>query len=119
MDVRHDRASLRRYPEGGRLSPSLRGRGRLAQWVQRIHTRHEETAAFAAGAEAHRIGGLALCAGSCAPRNLHFINWLFDCYGSRPVLAMAAETPSGEIGRNFRKPIRKACSANAVAIASW
>src|SRR6185295_3183987 len=50
--------------------------------------RHEEAAAFAAGAEAHLTGRLAVCAGSCGPGNLHLINGLYDCHRSRvPVLA--------------------------------
>ena len=69
------------------------------QW---IHVRHEETAAFAAGAEAHLTGKLALCAGSCGPGNLHLINGLYDCHRSRvPVLAIAAQIPSPEIGSNY------------------
>src|SRR5277367_5586497 len=64
-----------------------------------IHVRHEEVAAFAAGAEAHLTGSLAVCAGSCGPGNLHLINGLFDCHRSRvPVLAIAAHIPSGEVG---------------------
>ena len=43
-----------------------------------IHMRHEEAAAFAAGAEAQLTGELAVCAGSCGPGNLHLINGLFD-----------------------------------------
>src|SRR5215475_3063824 len=42
-----------------------------------IHMRHEEAGAFAAGAEAHLTGQLAVCAGSCGPGNLHMINGLF------------------------------------------
>jgi pyruvate dehydrogenase (quinone) len=67
-----------------------------------IHVRHEEVAAFAAGAEAHLTGSLAVCAGSCGPGNLHLINGLYDCQRSRvPVLAIAAHIPSAEIGRNY------------------
>src|SRR6202049_3906766 len=67
-----------------------------------IHMRHEEAAAFAAGAEAHLTGQLAVCAGSCGPGNLHLINGLFDCHRSRvPVLAIAAHIPSAEIGTNY------------------
>ncbi len=80
------------------LTESLRRRGDI-EW---IHTRHEETAAFAAGAEAHLTGKLAVCAGSCGPGNLHLINGLFDCHRSRvPVLAIAAQIPSAEIGRGY------------------
>src|SRR5881296_346989 len=67
-----------------------------------IHVRHEETAAFAAGAEAHLTGRLAICAGSCGPGNLHLINGLYDCHRSRvPVLAIAAQIPSHEIGSGY------------------
>jgi pyruvate dehydrogenase (quinone) len=67
-----------------------------------IHMRHEEGAAFAAGAEAHVTGELAVCAGSCGPGNLHLINGLFDCQRSGvPVLAIAAHIPSSEIGIDY------------------
>ena len=67
-----------------------------------IHMRHEEAAAFAAGAEAHLTGSLAVCTGSCGPGNLHLINGLFDCQRSGvPVLAIAAHIPSTEIGIDY------------------
>ena len=67
-----------------------------------VHMRHEEAGAFAAGAEAHLTGQLAVCAGSCGPGNMHLINGLFDCYRSRvPVLAIAAHIPSNEIGGHY------------------
>jgi pyruvate dehydrogenase (quinone) len=66
------------------------------------HVRHEETAAFAAGAEAHLTGKLAVCAGSCGPGNLHLINGLYDCQRNRvPVVAIAAQIPSAEIGSTY------------------
>ncbi len=80
------------------VTESLRQRDKI-QW---IHTRHEEAAAFAAGAEAHLTGKLAVCCGSCGPGNLHLINGLFDCHRNRvPVLAIAAHIPSGEIGSGY------------------
>jgi pyruvate dehydrogenase (quinone) len=80
------------------LTDSLRRQGKI-EWV---HVRHEEVAAFAAGAEAHVTGALAVCAGSCGPGNLHLINGLFDCHRSRvPVLAIAAQIPSAEIGSGY------------------
>lgn len=67
-----------------------------------LHVRHEEVAAFAAGAEAQLTGKLAVCAGSCGPGNLHLINGLFDCHRTRtPVLAIAAHIPSPEIGGGY------------------
>jgi pyruvate dehydrogenase (quinone) len=70
--------------------------------IEWLHMRHEEGAAFAAGAEAHLTGRLAVCAGSCGPGNLHLINGLFDCHRSGvPVLAIAAHIPSSEIGIDY------------------
>ncbi|MEU8473337.1 pyruvate dehydrogenase [Streptomyces sp. NPDC029006] len=69
------------------------------EWIQ---VRHEEVAAFAAGAEAQLTGRLAACAGSCGPGNLHLINGLYDAHRSMaPVLALAAHIPSGEIGTGY------------------
>jgi pyruvate dehydrogenase (quinone) len=75
---------------------------RRAGVIDWIHVRHEETAAFAAGAEAQLTGNLAVCAGSCGPGNLHLINGLFDAHRSMaPVLAIAAQIPSSEIGTDY------------------
>jgi pyruvate dehydrogenase (quinone) len=87
------------------LTDSIRRHGKI-EW---LHVRHEEVAAFAAGAEAHLTGDPAVCAGSRGPANLHFIKGLFDCikglfdcHRSRvPVLAIAAHIPSGEIGADY------------------
>src|SRR6201982_2696308 len=80
------------------LTDAIRRQGKI-EWV---HVRHEEVAAFAAGAEAHLTAELAVCAGSCGPGNLHLINGLFDCHRSRvPVLAIAAQIPSSEIGSGY------------------
>src|SRR5438132_596015 len=75
---------------------------RKQEQVRWIHVRHEETAAFAAGAEAHLTGKLSVCAGSCGPGNMHLVNGLYDCHRSRvPVLAIAAQIPSNEIGSGY------------------
>jgi pyruvate dehydrogenase (quinone) len=80
------------------ITDSIRATKQL-DWV---HVRNEETAAFAAGAEAHLTGALTVCAGSCGPGNLHLINGLYDCHRSRvPVLAIAAQIPSNEIGSGY------------------
>lgn len=80
------------------ITDSIRKRDDI-RWVS---MRHEETAAFAAGAEAHLTGHLTVCAGSCGPGNLHLINGLYDAHRSRvPVLAIAAQIPSREIGSGY------------------
>ena len=86
---------------GDSLNPvtdALHRSGKI-EWVQ---VRHEETAAFAAGAEAQLTGNLAVCAGSCGPGNLHLINGLFDAHRSMaPVLAIASHIPTSEIGIGY------------------
>ncbi len=72
------------------------------QAIQLVHVRHEEVAAFAAGAEAQLTGQLSVCMGSSGPGNLHLINGLYDCHRSQaPVLAIAADIPMAEIGSNY------------------
>lgn len=80
------------------FTDAIRRRGEIT-WQ---HVRHEETAAFAAAADAALTGQLAVCAGSCGPGNLHLINGLFDAQRSRvPVLAIAAHIPRTEIGSEY------------------
>ena len=81
------------------ITDSIREHEKDISWV---HVRHEETAAFAAGSEAHLTGNLAVCAGSCGPGNTHLVNGLYDCYRNRvPVLAIAAHIPIREIGSTY------------------
>lgn len=92
--------------------------------IEWIHYRHEEAAAFAAGAEAQLTGKLAVCAGSCGPGNMHLINGLYDAHRSMaPVLAIAAQIPSTEIGTSYFQETRpealfRECSHYCETIAS-
>ncbi|MFM0074448.1 ubiquinone-dependent pyruvate dehydrogenase [Paraburkholderia sediminicola] len=80
------------------ITESLRTREEI-EWIA---VRHEEVAAFAAGADAQLTDELAVCAGSCGPGNLHLINGLFDCHRNRvPVVAIAAHIPSTETGSGY------------------
>jgi len=80
---------------------------RQHEQIRWVGVRHEEAAAFAAGAEAHLTGRLAVCAGSAGPGNMHLINGLYDCHRSRvPVLAIAAQIPSHEIGSGYFQETR-------------
>src|SRR5207237_9977180 len=72
------------------ITDSIRPRDNI-KWVP---MRHEETAAFAAGAEAHLTGRLAVCAGSCGPGNLHLITGRYDAHRRRgPALPNEAQLP--------------------------
>src|SRR6266436_2103646 len=94
-------AGIRRvYGIGGDSLNPVTDAIRRSGTVDWIHVRHEEAAAFAAAADAELTGQLAVCAGSCGPGNLHLINGLFDAHRNMaPVLAIAAQIPTSEIGR--------------------
>lgn len=97
---------------------------RHSKTIKWIHYRHEEAAAFAAGAEAQLTGRLAVCAGSCGPGNMHLINGLYDAHKSNtPVLAIAAHIPSEQIGTSYFQETRpeslfRECSYYCETIAS-
>jgi pyruvate dehydrogenase (quinone) len=81
------------------IANSIRSKTGQIDWVG---VRHEEVAAFAAGAESQLTGNLSVCAGSCGPGNTHLINGLYECHRSRvPVLAIASHIPSREIGSSY------------------
>ncbi len=102
VDVLAEAGVRRVYGVSGDSLNGITDSIRTNKQIQWVHVRHEETAAFAAGAEAHLTGKLAVCAGSCGPGNLHLINGLYDCHRSRvPVLAIAAQIPSNEIGSGY------------------
>src|SRR6476660_127070 len=102
VDVLVDAGVERVYGVPGDSLNGITDSIRVRQDISWVGVRHEESAAFAAGAEAHLTGKLAVCAGSCGPGNMHLINGLYDCQRNRvPVLAIAAQIPSPEIGSSY------------------
>ena len=81
-----------------------------------VHVRHEEVGGFAAGGEAYMTGELALCAGTCGPGSLHFVNGIFESHrNGAPVVLIASDVARQEIGLNFpqaldQKKIYEQCS---------
>ncbi len=71
-----------------------------------VHVRHEEAGAMAAGADALLTDELALCAGSCGPGSLHFINGLWESNRNRaPVVMIASQITRDEIGFEFPQEV--------------
>lgn len=67
-----------------------------------IGVRHEEAAAFAAGAQAQLTGSLGVCMGTVGPGSLHLLNGLYDAKKSHaPVLAICGQVPTSEMWSNF------------------
>jgi pyruvate dehydrogenase (quinone) len=86
---------------GDALNPlvdAIRRSGKL-RWVP---VRHEEVAAFAAGADAQLTGRPAACAGTCGPGNLHLINGLYDAHrNGASVFAIAGQVPTKFVGTEY------------------
>lgn len=71
-----------------------------------VHVRHEEVAAFAAGAESLISGRLAACAGSCGPGGLHFINGIFEAQrNGAPLVLIASQVVTSELGMDFPQEV--------------
>jgi len=74
--------------------------------IRWVHVRHEEAGAMAAGADALLTGELALCAGSCGPGGLHFINGLYESHRNRaPVVLIASQIVRDELGFDFPQEV--------------
>ena len=74
--------------------------------IEWVHVRHEETGAFAAGADALASGTLAACAGSCGPGSLHFINGVFESNRNRaPVVLIASQVVTAQLGTEFPQEV--------------
>lgn len=71
-----------------------------------IHVRHEEAGALAAGGEAYMTGELAVCAGTCGPGSLHFINGIFESHrNGAPVVLIASDVVRPEVGLAFPQEV--------------
>ncbi len=71
-----------------------------------VHVRHEEVAAFAAGADSLVSGQLTACAGSCGPGGLHFINGIFESNRNRaPMVLIASQIVTSELGMEFPQEV--------------
>lgn len=68
--------------------------------------RHEEAAAFAAGAESYIGGRLTACAGSCGPGSLHFINGVYEAQRNRaPMVLIASQIVTPQLGMEFPQEV--------------
>jgi len=74
--------------------------------IEWVHVRHEEVAAFAAGADSLVSGELTACAGSCGPGGLHFINGIFESNRNRaPMVLIASQVVTSELGMEFPQEV--------------
>ncbi|MEV6019151.1 thiamine pyrophosphate-dependent enzyme [Streptomyces sp. NPDC051997] len=75
---------------------------RTKEGLSWIGCRHEEAAAFAAGAQSQLSGTIGVCMGTVGPGSVHLLNGLYDAAKSRtPVLAICGQVPLAEIGSEY------------------
>ena len=85
--------------------------------VDWVGVRHEEVAAFAAGAQAQLTGRLGVCMGTVGPGSIHLLNGLYDAKKSHaPVLAICGQVPRPEIGSDFFQEVDNQALFSDVAV---
>lgn len=95
------------------LADALRTDDRF-EWM---HVRHEEVAAFAAGAQAKLTGQLGICAGTVGPGAIHLLNGLYDAkMDHAPVLAITGQVPRSEIGSDYHQEVNLDCLFDDVCV---
>jgi pyruvate dehydrogenase (quinone) len=84
--------------------------------IEWVGTRHEEAAAFAAGAQAQLSGVLGVCMGTVGPGSIHLLNGLYDAKKSQaPVLAICGQVPLAELGSDYFQEVDNDALFNDVA----
>ncbi|MEU6843906.1 thiamine pyrophosphate-dependent enzyme [Streptomyces sp. NPDC046716] len=75
---------------------------RSSETLSWVGCRHEEAAAFAAGAQSQLTDTLGVCMGTVGPGSVHLLNGLYDAAKSgTPVLAVAGQVPLSEVGTDY------------------
>ncbi|WP_345806975.1 pyruvate oxidase [Bacillus pumilus] len=75
--------------------------------IKFIQTRHEEVAALSAAADAKLTGKLGVCLSIAGPGAVHLLNGLYDAKADgAPVLAIAGQVASAEVGRDAFQEIK-------------
>ncbi|WP_194836068.1 thiamine pyrophosphate-dependent enzyme [Nocardia sp. XZ_19_369] len=70
--------------------------------IEWIGVRHEEVAAYAAGAQAQLTGTIGVCMGTVGPGSIHLLGGLYDAKKSHaPVLAICGQVPTSEMGSEY------------------
>ncbi|SDJ47331.1 pyruvate dehydrogenase (quinone) [Frankineae bacterium MT45] len=101
---------------GDALNPvtdAIRREDRL-EW---IGVRHEEVAAFAAGAQAQLSGTIGVCMGTVGPGSIHLLNGLYDAKKSHaPLLAICGQVPLEELGTDYFQEVNNDLLFSDVAV---
>ncbi|MFI1508718.1 thiamine pyrophosphate-dependent enzyme [Streptomyces sp. NPDC020597] len=90
---------------------------RTTDGLEWVGCRHEEAAAFAAGAQSQLTGTLGVCMGTVGPGSVHLLNGLYDAAKSHaPVLAIAGQVPLAELGSDYFQEVDNDALFSDVAV---
>lgn len=102
VDTLHDLGVAHVFGVVGDALNPLTDAIRQTDGIEWVGCRHEEAAAFAAGAQAQLSGTLGVCMGTVGPGSVHLLNGLYDAAKSRtPVLAVCGQVPLSELGGDY------------------
>ncbi|MEU1707837.1 thiamine pyrophosphate-dependent enzyme [Streptomyces sp. NPDC005706] len=90
---------------------------RTTDGLEWVGCRHEEAAAFAAGAQSQLTQTLGVCMGTVGPGSVHLLNGLYDAAKSHaPVLAIAGQVPLAELGSDYFQEVDNDALFSDVAV---
>lgn len=90
---------------------------RTIDGLEWVGCRHEEAAAFAAGAQSQLTQTLGVCMGTVGPGSVHLLNGLYDAAKSHaPVLAIAGQVPLAELGSDYFQEVDNDALFSDVAV---
>lgn len=79
---------------------------RQQEAIRFVQVRHEESAAFAASAQAKLGFGPAVCVGTAGPGAVHLLNGLYDAsMDHAPVLAITGQVPTFQLGTSSHQEL--------------
>ncbi len=93
------------YPGDG-INGIMGAMGRRAEAFDYIRVRHEEMAAFMAGAHAKFTGEVGVCLATSGPGAIHLLNGLYDArMDHQPVLAIVGQQAATALGSDYQQEV--------------
>jgi pyruvate dehydrogenase (quinone) len=93
------------YPGDG-INGLLGGLQRAGERFEFVQVRHEEMAAFMAGAHAKFTGEVGVCLATSGPGAIHLLNGLYDArLDHQPVLALVGQQARAALGGHYQQEV--------------
>jgi pyruvate dehydrogenase (quinone) len=93
------------YPGDG-INGIMGAMGRASERFDYVRVRHEEMAAFMAGAHAKFTGEVGVCLATSGPGAIHLLNGLYDAkMDHMPVVAIVGQQARTSLGSDFQQEV--------------